>query len=489
MAASPVKFGMKTCHMSVKTKHARSCATARLLVNQFGFTEPRAKSDGDAANGGQRADWNELVANIVSGADLHDAARDLAAAVVAAGMSDAAAERLLYGLMHAAAVPHDARWQARVADIGRAVTSAREKFGAEAEQHKPPPQFIDMSNWDSIPVPPRDWSVLDRIPLRQTTLFSGEGAVGKSIVLLQLSSAHALARDWLGTMPEPGAAIYLDAEDDGQELHRRLAAILDHYQAPFAEAVAGGLHLMSLAGQDAVLAAPSRGGKIEPTPLYKHLLALAGDIKPKLIGIASSANVYAGSEIDRSQVQQFISLLTRLAIVANGAVVLVSHPSLTGLNTDSGLSGSTAWHNSVRARFYMKSVKPEEGQQPDTDLREITFKKNNYGPVSANLVLRYQNGLFLPVPGLSNLERAARDAEADTITVDQLRKDEMNLSNNPHAHNYAPRIFARTQEAQKHGLTERDLEAAMHRLLAAGKIRVERYGRPSEPRYRLVLNG
>src|SRR2546426_8451583 len=84
------------------------------------------------------------------------------------------------------------------------------------EQQEPPPRFIDMSSWDTVPVPPRDWAVLDRIPLRQTTLFSGEGAVGKSIVLLQLSSAHVLARDWLGTMPEPGAAIYLDAEDDQQ---------------------------------------------------------------------------------------------------------------------------------------------------------------------------------------------------------------------------------------------------------------------------------
>ena len=39
-------------------------------------------------------------------------------------------------------------------------------------------------------------------------------------------------------------------------------------------------------------------------------------------------------------------LLRRLAIVANGAVNLLSHPSLTGTNSGSGISGSTAWHNS-----------------------------------------------------------------------------------------------------------------------------------------------
>ncbi len=228
-----------------------------------------------------------------------------------------------------------------------------------------------------MPVPDYEWSVPDRIPLRQTALFSSEGAVGKSIVQLHLCAAHALGKDWLGTMPEPGPAIFIDCEDDERVLHIRLAAILKHYGVTFADAVAGGLRL-----EDSVLGALTRGGKVEPTARYKQLLEAAGDIKPKMIGIASSADVFAGSEIDRSQVKQFISLLTRVAIVAGGSVNLIAHPSLTGIATGSGLSGSTQWHNSVRARAYMTSVEPEEGEQPDTDLREITFKKNQYGPIS-----------------------------------------------------------------------------------------------------------
>jgi RecA-family ATPase len=353
---------------------------------------------------------------------------------------------------------------------------------------RPPLQWLDMSNWDNEPVPEQEWAVLNRIPLRQTTLFSGEGAAGKSTIALQLCAAHALGRDWLGTMPEPGPAIIIDAEDDERIIHRRLAVIASHYQATFRDLINGGLHAISFAGQDAVLAAPGRDGTIKPTELYKQVLEAAADIQPRQICIASCANVYGGNEIDRAQVQQFVSLLTRLAIVANGSLVLISHPSLTGITTDTRLSGNTQWHNAVRARFYLKGVKPENGEQPDSDLRELVFKKNNYGPVSERIVLRYQAGLFRPVPGMSNLERAAREASADTVTIEQLGKDEMNLSNSPHAANYAPRIMAKTSEAQKHGLTERELELAMHRQLAAGKIRVEHYGRPSDQRRRLVLN-
>jgi RecA-family ATPase len=40
-------------------------------------------------------------------------------------------------------------------------------------------------------------------------LFSGEGGAGKSITELQKDVAHVTAKDWLGSMPEPGPAIYV----------------------------------------------------------------------------------------------------------------------------------------------------------------------------------------------------------------------------------------------------------------------------------------
>jgi RecA-family ATPase len=50
---------------------------------------------------------------------------------------------------------------------------------------------------------------------------------------------------------------------------------------------------------------------------------------------------------------------------------------------------------------------------PETDLRELEFKKNQYGPVGEAIVLRYRGGLFLPEPGISNLDAAAREQKAD----------------------------------------------------------------------------
>ena len=212
------------------------------------------------------------------------------------------------------------------------------------------------------PVPERGWLVRDRIPLRQPTLLSGEGAVGKSLLVLHLLAATALGRDWLGFMPEPGEAWYFGAEDDKDELHIRLSGIQKHYNVTFADLVDGGFRMKSLFAEDAILGAPNRSGIIEPTELYNQLYEQAGDIKPKAIAIDASADVFAGNEIDRTQTRQFVGLLRRLAGVCDGSVILLSHPSLTGISTGTGLSGSTAWHNSVRARMYFTSRKTGSGR-------------------------------------------------------------------------------------------------------------------------------
>jgi RecA-family ATPase len=170
-------------------------------------------------------------------------------------------------------------------------------------------------------------------------------------------------------------------------------------------------------------------------------------------------------------------------------VCLITHPSLTGISTDSGLSGNTQWHNSVRARAYLKSVKPEAGEQPDNDLRELVFKKNNYGRLEEGIVLRYQNGLYLPVPGMASLDRAAHESRADDVFLDLLRRftNENRFVGSTKSPIYAPAVFAKEEEAKRANLTSKTLEGAMMRLFKAGRIWNENHGRESRPRYHLAL--
>ena len=236
--------------------------------------------------------------------------------------------------------------------------AARKK---KASEHAPgkdngeaPPQLVrlDLARYDTEPIPEREWGVRDRFPRRTVALLSGEGSVGKSILFLQLAAAHVLPRDWLRSMPEPGPVLLVNCEDEGDELVRRLEPILKNYHAKFSE-VAVGLHAFSLADRDPLLAVPDRYGRILSTPLYAELLEQARAVQPICTVIDNVADVYGGSEIDRSQVRQFVALMRQIAIAANGYVIMSAHPSQSGIASKTGLSGSTQWHNSVRARAYM----------------------------------------------------------------------------------------------------------------------------------------
>jgi len=89
--------------------------------------------------------------------------------------------------------------------------------------------------------------------------------------------------------------------------------------------------------------------------------------------IDTSADVFGGDEISRSQVRQFVGLLIGIALRNNCAVILLAHPSMSGMASGTGTSGSTGWHNSVRSRMYL------EGDDKDDDARTLKFKKSNYG--------------------------------------------------------------------------------------------------------------
>ena len=349
------------------------------------------------------------------------------------------------------------------------------------------PPFIEMSDWDHKSAPPREWLVKDRIPLRQPTLISGEGAIGKTLILLQLQAAHVLARDWIGLLPEPGPAIYFGAEDDADELHRRLGDIAEHYGARFADLIAGGMHMLSYAGQDAILGAANRAGNIEPTPLFERLRKAVVEIRPKSVVLDTSADVYGGDEINRRQVRQFVGQLRRLGIDGNCAVILASHPSLTGINTGTGLSGSTGWHNSVRARAFFKPAETEQGDEPDQELRELVFLKNNYGPKGDRVLLRWTNGVFVPEGGAGTLDRMAADQRAADVFLTILTRFNRNLLNaGPNTgKNYAPTLFRNQPEAK--GISAKNLEAAMGQLLEANKIHVRLEGPPSRQRSRLTV--
>jgi RecA-family ATPase len=347
------------------------------------------------------------------------------------------------------------------------------EINGEDQRQPPQPPIIDITDptsWDGLPIPEQEWVVRDLIPAHQVCLFSGPGAAGKSTIGLHLTTAKGLGRMWLSFDCGLGAdkALFIDAEDDLGVIHRRLAAVITHYNCTFAD-LNGNLHILSLANRNALLATAEKNGVVSPTELCKAILELAKQQQYRVIVIASVANVFAGNENDRSQVTQFIHLLKGLAIASNGSVILISHPSLTAIADKRGSSGSTAWLNSVRAQMHLD--KAAENGADDTGLRKLEFKKNQYGAPAAAVTLTWHNGMFLPPPIPTDYERAAHEAKCDAALLKLVRtyRDRgIQLSQMEASTYYAPRKLADDLEAAP--FTILDFKAAMARCLDNGTL-------------------
>lgn len=340
--------------------------------------------------------------------------------------------------------------------------------------------FFPASDYYGKEVPPRSWVASGLIPGKTVTILGGDGGTGKSLVALQLAVSMASGRTWLGREIATGPVIYISAEDDEDELHRRLADIARAEDLGLDEL--DQLTVRSLAGEDALIAATdARTGVMHSSPLYDEIDKEATRCEPVMIVLDTLADLFPGNENDRAQARQFIGLLRGIAIKHDCAILLLAHPSLTGLNSGSGSSGSTAWNNSVRSRIYFSRV-IDDGYEADPDARILATKKANYGRVGEEIGVKWRDGVFVADAPDTGLDRLARSSKAERVF---LRLLEETLSqgrkvNHAGGQNYAPNVFATHPDSE--GCSRQALRSAMEKHLATGRIVVAEDGPPSRRR-------
>ncbi|MGB6118522.1 MAG: AAA family ATPase [Mesorhizobium sp.] len=368
--------------------------------------------------------------------------------------------------------------------LNRRIRASFHKAGQdalEAANDNNRPELICPADWQGKPIPRREWYVPDLIPQRQVTILNGDGGVGKSLVAAQIAAAGAMQCETLGFNPLPGRVMYLGAEDEADEFHRRLADIVYAHQRQLCDLT--DFRLLPLADCDALLSVPDKAGVMQPTPLWLSFSNEARAFAPKLIVLDTSADLFGGDEIKRGQVRQFIGMLRKLAIEIDCAIMLLSHPSLDGIRSGTGTSGSTAWNNSVRSRLYL--TRPD-GKDEDPDVRILTTMKINYGKTGGQIRMRWQEGAFVlddgkpsPVAGLLS----QKHEETYLSLLSKLNSQGQKLSPSPSV-TYAPKLMAAHPDAA--GSTKKHLAEAQQRLLDRDLIRIVEEGSPSR-RYRRLL--
>lgn len=363
--------------------------------------------------------------------------------------------------------------------------------GYAYNEFAPPPApertsaFFSASELAGQPVPERHWLASDLIPSGTVTLLGGDGGTGKSLIALQLAVAVAARGWWLGRQVVTGPAVYLSAEDDRDELHRRLHDITRAEQIGLDDL--DRLSIRSLAGEDALLATLVPGtGILAGTALHQEISGYVEQQSPAVVILDTLADLFAGSENDRGQARQFISLMRGMAIRNSCAVILLSHPSLTGLNSGSGSSGSTAWSNSVRSRLYLERVLVD-GDEADPDARVLTTKKSNYARTGGEIAVHWRDGVFVPDAPSYDSSAIGSGMKAERVFLRLLAQfvGQGRHVNHAGGNSYAPNVFAAHPASE--GVSKRGFQVAMDTLLAEGRLRIVASGPDSKRRTHLEI--
>lgn len=373
--------------------------------------------------------------------------------------------------------PDNDYWQAPT-EIPEGADAERITETSEADK---PLILITPAGWTDEEPPAIDWLVDQRIPRGDVTTLHGDGAAGKTDSALQLGEACARRAPYrFGHEIAGGPVLILSAEEPQRDLRRRF---WQHGKRDaFSPKDLADLHLWfpdDVAG--AVFATPDRSGIMHPTSLFCSIEASITKIAPVLVIVDNVAATFTGNQNDRVMVRSYVNLWRRIARhPSRPAVLLLDHPSLSGLTNGTGRGGNMDWRNAVRSALYLRV--PDDKAEADRGIRILETVKSNYAAPGKPVRLQWSDGGLTLEHAPSSLHRLAKDAECEDIFLRLLdeRSAQGRHVSDKNGKNYAPAVFA--EMTGSGGFTAKALAQAMDRLFTARKIALRNIRVDGKPR-------
>jgi len=279
--------------------------------------------------------------------------------------------------------------------------------------------------------PPRRWLLKDVLVLGKTGIVVAPGGTSKSQLLLQLAVGVAtglpVADYW--EIGEQGSVMVLSAEDDDDELHRRLWRIQDRlistgaYRAlPDLEK---NLFVFSTVGKNTLLTNKPDYGETEQTHLVDEVIDLASQISDlKLIVLDPASRFRGGDENKNEDATRFVQAVERIAS-ATGATVLIAHhankwSSQGDSNSNQGASrGASALTDGVRWQMNLSRTTDaalrELGLPEGTQMVLASVAKTNYAAYPPNVYLERGPDGYLTAFTKPQLTAAAAESEIKKV--------------------------------------------------------------------------
>lgn len=183
---------------------------------------------------------------------------------------------------------------------------------------------IDAADMLAHPIPPRQWIVGKILCRGYLTLLAASGGTGKTTLAMAIAVSCAIGRTIIGEyVHHRSRVLVLSLEDDRDEIARRLAAcVIAHGIDP--ARLAGWLLIESMASRDGKMLKTSANG-VEETAMVNNLMSTIKRQNIDVLIIDPIVKASDGDENDNRASDQLMSVMTRVAIRCNVAVIALDH--------------------------------------------------------------------------------------------------------------------------------------------------------------------
>jgi len=336
--------------------------------------------------------------------------------------------------------------------------------------------------------PPRMWWIQDWLG-PWPTLTSGAGGAGKTRLWQAVATSLATARPYLQAQVKPLKVLSWLCEETRDEVWRNQVAINRHFTLRMENL--SNLSIVPRQGLDNTLMAVAYGHPVF-TPLLEQLRQQVNDLKVDVLVLDNLAQLFGGNENDRHQATFFVNAIAGIVRDRPFAPVFVGH---TARAQGSEYSGSAAWENACRMRWYVGSTlpdqKPQDEDEPvDTDVVYLARRKANYAPKDW-MRLKYENGVLVPEGSVdAPAESLFRNDVAESIVLEAMRKLAavgIFMTDGITSPDYLPKQVMAKGLAAQH--SKREICAAMNRLIGHGRLKRDIIGKYANrsAKYGLVI--
>lgn len=282
----------------------------------------------------------------------------------------------------------------------------------------------------------RRWLLEKLLVLGKVGAIIAPGAHSKSQLMLQIGVGVAtgipVADHW--EVGETGGVLVFFAEDDDDEIHRRIKRIQEHLQlaghADKLTSLADRLYIFSTIGIDTLLTKRDTSGEVCATDVVGRIAELASQVPDlRLIVIDPASRFRGGEENSNEDATRFVEALETLA-KATGATVLIAHHTNKGSYNADGDPGQGASRGASAltdgVRWQMNLNRPSNNQADAIGVNKdaigryvaATVTKTNYSAIPAPVFLeRGEDGYLTAVTPAQARQRTEQAAIVRVLQV------------------------------------------------------------------------